>query len=248
MAYESITPNRYLMQPSDERFGHIGHFSPRSAREEREIARRRAHPRDTLILEEQEKGLVIALAGLEQAASVANVRSWADCVVPALLGSAPYHMNGPVMGRQVPLPMLAHPEPEKRPRSEQLLEQALGSHKQAIELASYLTVAHIVKIPRRQEEKIALKTAKAIAHTGFMIRCIELGDITADPTNGLSNTEVQHMVRDHCMQAVQDTGTLALEIGAFPSAAQLPDRISPLSVEVQRAGSDFACRAYEQAA
>lgn len=232
------------MQPSYERFGHIGHFAPRSARESAEISRRRAHPRNTLILEEQEKGLQIALLGLQQATSLNDIKEWADCVVPALLGSAPYHMNGDVMGRHVSLPMLAHHDYQKRPNSEQLLQQALIANEKALEWARYLTVAHVVKLPRPQERRIELKTAKAVAHAGFMLRCIELGDITADPANNLSNKEVQKLVRSNCMQAVQEAGTLALEIGAFPSAAQLPDQISPLSIEIQRAGSNFAHSTY----
>jgi len=234
------------MQPSGERFGHIVDFVPRASREEPETARRKGNPAGTLILEEQERGLEIIAAGLGEVGSVEEAVDWAGCMALAGVGTSPYLFNGAVMNRHVALPMLATEDPSQRPSSEQLVEKTRQAFLTARDFAGSLTAAHTLRIGGEKKEQLRLKTGRAIAYASFLMATIELGDVVADPTSALSNHGVQMMVRDACMQTVQQAGTVSLEIGAFPSAAQLADPLSPLAVEIQRAGSDSVDRIYRQ--
>lgn len=240
----SITPNRFLLQPSTERFNHIYDFVPYKARYDHEIERRKRLPPGSLVLEAQARGLEIMTAGLRQMQTVEEVQEWADCVAIAGIGTSPYLLGGNVMHRYIPLPMLAAHTPEARPSSEELWEATVHRLQKAHLMAEYLTTAHRMRLSPSKENALALKTGKMIAQASLSLAAIPLGNITADPGNYLGNKEVQMMVRQTAMRTVQQAGSVALEIGAFPSAAQLAEPLSPLGVEIQKAASNTVATTY----
>lgn len=244
----SITPNRFLLQPSTERFDHIRDFVPHKARHAHEIKRRKALPKGSLVLEAQARGLEIMTEGLRRMQTVAEVQEWADCMAVAGIGTSPYLFGGNVMHRYVPLPMLAAHRPEKRPTSEELLERTIHSLQKARFFADHLAVAHQMRVSSTKENALRLQTGKMIAHASLSLATISLGDTTADPGNYLTSSDVQTMVRNTAMRTVQRAGSVALEIGAFPSAAQIAEPLSPLAVEIQKTGSDVVEQTYRAVA
>ncbi len=242
----TITPNRFLIQPSSERPEGIAPYIPRPARRPHEIARRKSRPSGTLILEEQHQGLALITIGANQLSSPEEVAEWAQYGAAACIGSGPYMLNGTVMNRYIALPMLGAEMIADRPDSTELHERAVLKLARAAELAGKTLIAHEQCVPKRFYNRLALATGKATVEAALELTCVPLGDFTADPGNYLSNRDVQHLVRQRCMRAVHAANTLGVELGTYPSAAQLTDPISPLAVALQASGGDTAVRTYER--
>lgn len=241
-----ITPNRFLIQPSSERPNGVTPYVPRPARNAHEISRRRSRRSGSLILEEQQQGIALITLGANQLGSAKEVSEWAEFGSAACIGSGPYMFNGNIMNRYVALPMLGAENMVDRPDSAELHERAISKLVRAAELAGKMLVAHEQRVPKKTSVRLALMTGKATVEAALELACVPLGDFTADPGNYLSNTDVQHLVRQRCMDLVQATNTLGVELGTYPSAAQLTDPISPLAVALQKDGSDQVVRTYER--
>lgn len=240
-----ITPNRFLIKPSSERPEGVEPYVPRPARRPHEIARRKGRRNGTLILEQQHRGISIVTIGADQLSTPDEVAEWADFGAVACIGSGPYMFNGNVMNRYVKLPMLATEDPSNRPGSEELRERAVLKLAQAAELAGKTLIAHEQRVPKKVFTRLAMHTGKTTVEAALELACVPLGDITSNPGNYLSNEDVQHLVRQRCMQTLQAANSMGVELGTYPSAAQLVDPLSPLSVELQTKGSDVAVKTYE---
>lgn len=241
-----ITPNRFLIQPSTERPDGVAPYVPRPARSAHEISRRRSRRSGSLILEEQQQGIALITLGANRLGSVQEVAEWAEFGAAACIGSGPYMFNGNVMNRYVALPVLGAANISDRPDSAELHERAILKLARAAELAGKTLIAHEQHVSQKTSRKLSLLTGKAMVEAALELACVPLGDFTADPGNYLSNTDVQHLVRQRCMDLVQATNTLGVELGTYPSAAQLTDPISPLAVALQEDGSDQVVRTYER--
>lgn len=241
-----ITPNRFLIQPSSERPHGVEPYVPRPARNPHEINRRRSRPTGTLILEQQQQGLALIAVGANQLQTPEEVAEWAAYGAAACIGSGPYMFNGNVMNRYVALPMLATERIEDRPDSAELHERAIAKLARAAELAGKTLIAHEQRVPKSLFKRLTLVTGKATVEAALELACVPLGDHTSDPGNYLSDKDVQYLVRERCLDLIHATNTLGVELGTYPSAAQLTDPISPLAVALQTSGGDTAVRIYER--
>lgn len=243
----TITPNRFVLSPANSHPEQIGHYVPARTRDAKEARRRRQNPTGTLILEQQARGFEIIKKGLLAADNFSQLVEWSSIAVPAAIGASQYHLNGAVMHRYIPLPQLAHHEPKLRPNADAMREQALDRFDAALTYADILLSAHRFA-SRRKYNGLALRAGRAMTNAALTLHMIPLSETTADPASELSNKAVQELVRDRSLEVVRRTSDIALEIGAMPSAAQLADRLSPLSVELQRTASDAVDRIYNKAA
>ena len=241
-----ITPNRFLIQPSNERPDGVKPYVPRPARSAQEISRRRSRRSGSLVLEEQQKGIALVTTGANQLTSPEDIAEWAEFGSAACIGAGPYMFNGNVMNRYIALPMLGAESMAERPDSAELHKRAVIKLNLAAELAGRTLIAHEKGLPKKASTRLAHMTGKATVEAALELACVPLGDITADPGSYLGNTEVQYLVRGRCMDLVQATNTLGVELGTYPSAAQLVDPISPLAVALQKEGSNQVVRTYEQ--
>lgn len=243
---KTITPNRFLIQPSNELTAAVSDFVPRPARAPSEISRRRLRPGGSLILEEQKRGLEVAALGAYNLSGGEELRDWARYMALAGIGTGPYMFNGRVMNRYVNLPMLAAERMENRPDTQALVEGAALDFTEAASLAGRLLIAHEQRIDRAKVARIALATGKKTVEASLKLAVAHLGDTTSDPASMISNEEVQYLVRNQCQAAVRSTRNLAREIGTFPSAAQISDPLSPLAVHLQTEGENSTVRLYER--
>jgi len=241
-----ITPNRFLIQPSSERPQGIAPYIPRPARQGNEIKRRKSKRRGTLILEQQHQGMAIVALGTLETDGNKEAAEWAAYGATACLGSGPYMFNGDVMHRYVSLPMLAAEDIADRPSSDELRETAYLKLAEAAELAGKTVIAHEQRVSKKIFTRLAMRTGKTSVEAALMLACVPLGNITSDPGSYLSNQDVQLMVRQTCMSALQATESLAIELGTYPSVAQLSDPLSPLAVALQTEGSNEAVKIYEK--
>lgn len=249
MKVPSFYPNRLFIQPISEQPAHKP-YVPRPSRDPYEIARRRAAKRGSLILRQQNDGLVVVRDGLRLATNFIDVAQWADCVAPGIIGSARYHLNSPDNIRQVryvPLPKLAVPG-QRRPHSDQQFEKAQAAIEESVAAAYSLRVSHACSIGSSAYEKLELKAGKLFANSAFLLATVATAETTAFLERDISGNAIQTIVMQECKQLITTAGDIRGEVGAYPTAAQLADPISPLAVEIRRAGPDRGATIYERVA
>lgn len=240
-----ITPNRFVMSPAESYANEIGHFIPRRTHDRQEARRRRGNAPGSLIIEEQTKGLEIIKKGLLEADNFSELTEWSAIAAPSLVGTSQYHLNGDIMHRHIPLPMLASHNPATRPNIDNLRQKALDNLDTIITYSDFLLSAKNFASQSKYRH-LALRAGRKMAHTALLLEVLPLSEITSDKSNHLDNKTIQKIVRRRSLEVVQRVGDIALEIGVIPSSAQLPDPISPLSVELQRSASDAVDRIYSK--
>lgn len=231
-------PKNYEI-PTTKRAGE--HFTPRRAHNTDEIERRRAQAgKNVLILEEQQKGIEIALDML-MAIEDPNERAIAAKIVGgALLSSAAYLFDADPyirMRHTGKLPILADLEGWRedsehydRVKVEHgLVEAAQLSH-------------HLAEVRRRELDipKEHLVTARALASAGLNLAVWPLPPLSAHD----KPKDIQLMVRESALDMQNASVALGEKVGTIPSVAQLADHLSPLSVELQRTAPAVVVDAY----
>lgn len=241
-------PNQLLMQPAELRSERIGDYIPRRTRDAEEAERRRSNTSGTLVLEMQQRGLEIARGGLEQAETLADALEWAQLMAIAGLGTAPYLFNGEVMNRQTKLPQLGFLRPDLQPSSEQLLNQSRHALDYAVLATQRAITAQNVGLPPSDRAEFQLESGKAVACAANLMAVAPLGDLIQKEQRVPTGGRAQLLARRACLETVQTAQTVGLEIGAYPSFAQVADPLSPFAVEIQRAGGDCSAALYEELA
>ena len=220
-----------------------GHYVPPRAREAGEIARRRALPIGTLLLEQQLQGLNIAHDILTKLESEEDRRFATKLLGMAALNTSwyTYAKDAPdVMRRRLILPKLADHQTDWRQTSTGLYTDTLKGLNIARDTATLTISRYVEGVPDpygptvlgRRIGNISLQLA-AVHHNAAQV--------------GGNAFDVQKHVRDTSLDILETTREFGLETGSHPSLAQLADRDSPLAVHWRREAPDGAYVAFEAA-
>jgi hypothetical protein len=138
--------------------------------------------------------------------------------------------------------MLAAPNPQDRPNTEQLKDQAITAidtclHPFLTRFASIERQGPITKKEQAKRQAIDVFAGRMLLDAASRMAVIGTGDITADPGNYIGDDEAQLFSRDACMTAINMGNDLAVETGFHTSVVQGASWLAPSSVEFQRFGS-----------
>ncbi len=222
--------------------GPEGHYVPPKARDEAEIARRRAmrSGRGILMAEQQEFGVKVGALILEHPQAAEDIAFTSPILAASGINTAWFSFGRTldVMRRELKLP---HPSQRRPITTDGLLEDAqLG----------FFEAAHSAEKITKQARKGGLEYAnhaipfgRAIGNASLKLACVTL----ADTLVGLDEVTTSEVIRRHCLQTLQTSRDLSTVIGSAPSLAQLANPDSDLSVHWRRTAPNGAVEAYEQA-
>lgn len=230
---------------------HLGegkHFVPAKARDEAEIARRRQLAPGTLLAEHQERGVAMAATIIKLVNKPDDIAFTARLLSAAGLNTAWYSFargaESEVMRRRLKLPFLAVHQPEVRPSTSDLVQEAAFRLSEARD--SGVALIDALNHAPLKTERLSKTFGRQVGKASLTLACVELGDaLQAQP---LTTVHTQNLVRGRCLQALEDARTLSQQVGLPPSIAQLADSDSHLSVYWRREAPNEAVSAYHQAA
>lgn len=220
------------------------HYVPPKARRPEEIERRRRLPRGSLLAEQQRKGIVIGAAILHRVQEPEDITFTRRVLAAGGLNTAWYSFaqDAPdVMRRRLKLPPVAVENDPWRADSATLLESARLRYDDAVLLADRVVAATELRARRLHQHKKVL--GRHLGETSLILACV---DMDANAIYGTA-FDVQHVVRQRSLAALEDARNLAGEVGAHPTLAQLADPDSDLSVYWRRNAPIGAYDAYEAA-
>lgn len=234
-------PNKHLNGETD--------YIPPKARDEDEIDRRRSNPNGTLLLEYQDKGIVIARAILNNLRSgTENDIDFSSNILAASgLNTAwySYGRNAPVQRRRLKLEVLATDDVEQRPSSYMLLCNAIDDLGNASKDSELLIGQHITRNPEAIRQQTLL--GRIVGHAALTLSCVPIGDRIGYEDTYLTDFDLQDLARKRGLSSLETARELAVKIGSAPSFAQLTDPDSDLSVYWRRQAPNGALEAYTQA-
>ncbi len=216
-------------------------YVPPKARDEVEIARRRALPEGTLLAEYQAQGtditarMLVFLADHDESQFAPNL----------LAGSAIntfWYIRGKhakkVMRRRLKMPV--HAERKGLVTRDTLMADAQEGFTEAAFLADMVRLS----IERRSSAIMSFKKkfALKIGNSALILACVPEAGLIG---TSLDPVEAQAHTRHAAMVAFQASRSLEEEIGANPTMAQLADPDSPLSVYIRRKGTNATVEALE---
>lgn len=223
------------------------HFVPPKARDSDEIDRRRFLPPGTILLEHQHAGIKIAKAILDQLIDPDDIAFSTGVLAPSGLNTAWYLFgrSAPVQRRRLKLEVLATEDPEQRPSTYMLLQNAGSDFRLAEARSNSLIDLHLNKFSTAEQERKIL--ARTVGHGALTMSCASLGDQIGYDEIQLTDFELQDLARRRGLNALEQSRVLAEQIGTPPSLAQLGNVDSDLSVYWRRQAPNGALKAYEQA-
>ncbi len=224
------------------------HFVPPKARDEQEIARRHSLPHGTILAEHQAQGLGMASTILKLIERPEDIAFSSRVLAASGLNTAWYAFargaEAEVMRRRLKLPYLAASTPGLRKTSADLVYESAHMFGEAMVYAGTVVNAMQEHHPRLGEYKRAV--GRISGRAALTLACVELGDQLR--VQDISGSDIQTLVRQRGLRALQDSRTLDEQIGVPPSLAQLADPDSHLSVFWRRESPNGALKAYETAA
>ena len=228
--------------------GPEGHFAPPKARDQEEIERRQAQPRGVLVLEAQHDGIEMACDILPALRQSEDITFAADVLAASGLNTAWYLFgkDAPVQRRRLKLEILATDDPEQRPTTFMLLNNAVDDLKEALVVSNTLIKGSREQLPDTEQKQKVL--GRIIGHASLTLSCASLGDQIGYEMQDISNHDIQDLARRRGLHALGASKEIGKTIGTAPSLAQLADPDSDLSVYWRRNAPDGALAAYEQAA
>lgn len=234
-------PNKHLTNEAD--------FIPPRTRDEEEEARRRANPSGTVILEFQDKGLEIAravLGGLKNS-SEEDIKFASETFAATGLNTAWYSFarNARVQRRRLKLEVLATDDPEQRPSTFMLLNNAISDLEDAEAQSKLLVAQYIIGSPESFRQRTIL--GRTVGHAALTLSCVPLGDRIGYDDYQMTDFDLQDLARRRGLYSLEDGRRLASKIGSAPSLAQLAYPDSDLSVYWRRHAPNGALEAYEEA-
>jgi hypothetical protein len=223
------------------------HFLPPRARDEAEIERRRALPPGTVLLEHQHAGIKVAESILGQLVEPNDIAFSAEVLAASGLNTA-WYLSGrraPVQRRRLKLEVLATEDPEQRPTTYMLIQNAQSDFRLANVHSQKLMELHLNAVPAAEQQRKVL--GRTIGHGALTLSCASLGDQIGYDELQLTDFELQDLARRRGLNALEQARALADQIGTPPSLAQLGNVDSDLSVYWRRQAPNGALAAYEQA-
>jgi hypothetical protein len=223
------------------------HFLPPKARDETEIERRQSLPPGTILLEHQHAGIRIAARILSRLVEPNDIEFSSEILAASGLNTA-WYLSGqraPVQRRRLKLEELATEDPEQRPTTYMLIQNAQSDFELAQSQSQQLIELHLSSVPTIDKQRKVL--GRTIGHGALTLSCASLGDQIGYDELQLTDFELQDLARRRGLNALEQARTLAELIGTPPSLAQLGNADSDLSVYWRRQAPNGALDAYEQA-
>lgn len=205
-------------------------YQPDLSRDPIEIARRESNPRGSVILEEQESALEIALRVAQHDFAYQNERDFAYGHIAEELANAAWHLYGKsddVQRRRQLLPIHADDSADFRETRPGLTHHIRSGLAYAAEAGHRLVIAH----------HRGLETTKQRVQLGRGLGNIAIACETLQLTNapqGMSEFDIQKIVRLYGIDLFQRARTRYHDVGVAPSIAQLSRPTTPVSLEWQR--------------
>jgi hypothetical protein len=224
------------------------HFLPPKTRLEDEENHRRSQPSGTLILESQHTGIRMAAAILRELRRPEDITFSADVLAASGLNTAFYLFGreAPVQRRRLKLEVLATEDPEQRPSTFMLVQNARDDLNRGEAESTTLLDAHRGSWPEANKHKKIL--GRTIGHAALTLSCAALGDKIGYEETYITDFDIQDLARQRGLSALEHARAMATEIGTPPSLAQFADKDSDLSVYWRRNAPDGALHAYNLAA
>jgi hypothetical protein len=220
------------------------HYVPPKARRPEEIERRRRMPRGSVLVEQQQRGIAMASAILNHVQEESDIAFAKRVLTASGINTAWYNFaqDAPdVMRRRLKLPPVAVEDDPWRADQATLLGSARYRYEDAVLLADRVVAATELRSRRLPTHKKIL--GRHLGETSLVLACV---DMDASAIYGTA-FDVQHVVRQRSLAALEDARIFANEIGVHPTLAQLADPDSDLSVYWRRNATAGAYDAYEQA-
>lgn len=224
------------------------HFAPSRARDSGEIERRRQQPSGTLLAETEHRGIARASFIIPRLSETPSINFAAETLAAAGLNTAWYLFgrNAPVMRRRLKLEVLATADPEQRPTTLMLLDNAAQDLRDATDLS-----AELVEATRGgQTGKLgALKSelGRKVGHGALTLSCVPLGDQIGYESSQLSDADVQMVARQRALHSLEQGRVLEEKMGVPPSMGGLGDQLSELSFYWLRNAPDQALDEFHMA-
>jgi hypothetical protein len=223
---------------------HLDHshdYVPAKTRDKDELERRHELPAGTLLLEQQQRGLVIAGEILEHVQDERDLDFALHILSMSAMNSAwySYGRGADVMRRRLELPTIATVDNDWRQTNDGLLLRVRHGLAEAAGLANTL----IYKKTRGLEMGRSTRTfGHTVGNIALEAACVPM---IINPYVDPFMAQIQ--ARERSLQLVEDARVVGQQIGSHVSLAQLADSDSPLSVEWRRQAPDGAYEALERA-
>lgn len=223
---------------------HLDHshdYVPPKTRDADEIERRHNLPTGTLLLEQQQRGLVIAGEVLQHVQDERDLDFALHIISASMFNSSwySYGRGADVMRRRLELPTLADNESDWHQTNNGLLRRVQHGLAEAAGLANTL----VYKKTRGLEMSRSTRAfGHAVGNIALEAACVAM------PINPILDPfMIQAQARERSLQLVEDARVIGRETGSHVSIAQLADSDSPLSVEWRRQAPNGAYDALERA-
>lgn len=234
--------------PTKHLSGATDYIPPRT-RDEEEAWRRHNNPEGTLVLEKQRDGIAMARTILSASKELPekDIEFVSDMIAASGLNSAWYSFarSASVQRRRLKLEMLATDDPEQRPTTYMLIDNAISDLDQTYNESGLLVAQHMIHDPEiERQHKIV---GRSIGHAALTLSCAPLGDKIGYGEIQMTDFELQELARNQGLETLYRARLLDQELGRAPSIAQLPDPDSEFCVYWRRNAPNGAMDAYEYA-
>lgn len=218
-------------------------YVPPKAREEAEIARRRALAPGTLLAEQQVRGCEVASRVVDYCIEHDDGLFSTRVLAATAMNTAWYNLARgarDVMRRRLYLPVHGRIEPITRGSLQTRASERLSmATDQADKVRRSIEGRHCTVARHRKELGVRL------GDTSLLLASIERADKIELVRREAAMA--QRITRQACLDALELSRDMHGEVGANPTLAQLADQDSPLSVYWRRNGSNEAVNALEAA-
>ncbi len=223
-------------------------FVTPKATSEKEVKRRHREGAGMPGMRSQHLGIVRATKMLElvPATDLKTLHFLTGNLACAFIGSAHYDLfpeetageqPEPAKARTrkpVRLPRFDTEDPEQRPTAIQLLDDALDLMRHAAIMAKGLPKLRKTNPELARNETI--QHGRILGAIGYRLACVDIADDISYNGSNLSNTAVQHEVRERVLDQISQTSALAADLEIVPSIRQYAHRLAPMAVYDQLSG------------